>query len=82
MRIILTETHDVELVDPIVEIGTRTIDDASAKTFTPMVIFIDSDNPMKRYAKYLPAQPYVNDTWEDKDVEDAVNEYIKSIEIK
>lgn len=82
MKIIITGTHEVELIDPIIEVGERTIDDAKAKTFTPMVVFVDSNDERKRYAQYLPPQPYVNDTWTDEDVANSVNYYVKSIEVK
>lgn len=80
MRIEVT-THNEILEDPIVEIG-RTIDDAKAKIFIPMVIFVDPKDERRRFANYLPAQPYVNDTWEDSDVQNAIDNYLKSIEVK
>lgn len=82
MKITLTETHDVTLNDPIVEITEGTIDNHIRETFQPRIVFIDKEDNTKRYAQILPEQPYVNGTWTDEDVEASVGEYLKSIVTK
>lgn len=72
------ESHNVELDDFTYEVHS-TLDNPNGETFTPTVIFISGKT---RIANTLPPQPYVNGTWTDQDVENAVQEYIKSIEVK
>lgn len=74
-------THDETLIDPIVELD-KTIDYSSRKVFVPVVILIDTENERRRFGQFLPEQPYVNDSWTDEDVQNAISEYIKSIEVK
>lgn len=78
---IAVETHNEILIDPIIEIGERTIDDAKSKTFTPMIVIVDKENQKRRFAQYLPPQPYVNGTWTDEDVEKAITKHIDEIKI-
>lgn len=80
MKIEVT-THNEILTDPIIELE-RTIDDAKKETFMPLIIIIDRDNLERRFGQYLPAQPYVNGTWTDEDVENAIANYIDQITIK
>lgn len=74
-------THDETLINPIVELD-KTIDYSSRKVFVPVVILIDRENERRRFGQFLPEQPYVNDSWTDEDVQNAISEYIKSIEVK
>lgn len=74
-------THDETLINPIVELD-KTIDYSSRKVFVPVVILIDTENERRRFGQFLPEQPYVNDSWTDEDVQNAISEYIKSIEVK
>lgn len=74
-------THNEILIDPIIELE-RTIDDAKNKTFQPVIVLIDKDNPIRRFGQFLPEQPYINDSWTDEDVQNAISEYIKRIEVK
>ena len=74
------ESHPgVDLINPKIE-RLGTFDDHIKKTFTPTIVFVVEPNI--RIAHNMPAQPYVNGTWEDEDVENAIQEYIKSIEVK
>ncbi len=80
MKIEVT-THNEILTDPIIELE-RTIDNPKTKTFQPVIILIDKDNPTRRFGQFLPEQPYINDTWTDKDVLNAIENYIKEITVK
>lgn len=74
-------THSEILEDPIVEID-KTIDNPKNLTFTPCIVLIDSNDQKRRFAQYLPEQPYVNGSWTDQDVQQSVENYLKTIEIK
>lgn len=72
------ESHNVELDDFTYEVHS-TLDNPKDETFTVTVIFVSGKN---RIAAIIPSAPYVNGTWTDQDVENAIQEYIKSIEVK
>ena len=79
MKIEIT-THNEILIDPIVELE-KTIDNPKNKTFQPVIILIDKDNSLRRFGQFLPEQPYINGTWIDEDVENAINQYLNEIQI-
>lgn len=72
------DSHNIELSDFTHEIHS-TLDNPNDQTFTPSIVFISGTT---RIFNTLPSQPYVNGTWTDEDVNTAINEHIKSIEIK
>lgn len=72
------ESHNVELNDFTYEVHS-TLDNPNNETFTVTVVFISGST---RIANTIPPAPYVNGTWTDADVESAISEYIKSIEVK
>lgn len=72
-------THNEILKDPIVEIGEPTLDNALRQTFVPLIILVDKNDTRRRFAQYLPEQPYVNGTWTDEDVKSAIENYLKEI---
>jgi hypothetical protein len=74
-------THNEILEDPIVELE-KTIDIPKNETFIPCIVLVDKDNPKRRFAQYLPEQPYINGTWTDEDVQNAIDQHLKIIEIK
>lgn len=74
-------THNEILIDPIIELD-KTIDNPKNKTFQPVVILIDSENTRRRFGQFLPEQPYINDTWTDEDVQNAIDNYIQSMIIE
>lgn len=78
MRIELESHPGVVLKDPFVELKT-TIDDEINQTFTPNIVFTDSVNPLIKIGHSLPAQPYVNGSWESEDVKKSIEDYIKLI---
>jgi hypothetical protein len=80
MKIEVT-THNEILEDPIVELD-KTIDMPKNETFIPCIVLVDKDDSRRRFAQYLPEQPYINGTWTDEDVQIAVDNYLKAIEIK
>ena len=73
------ESHiGVTLVDP--EIKLRgTFDDPTNETFTPSILFV---SPNINIAHTLPAQPYVDGTWTDEDVQTSIDNYLNEIQIK
>lgn len=71
------ESHNVELEEFTWEVHS-TLDNPNAETFTPTVVFISGKT---RIANQLPPQPYVNGSWTDEDVSNAIENYIKSIEV-
>lgn len=74
------ETHiGVIIVDPKIEINEGTRDYYKTEEFQPSITFIFGDS---RVFHQMPKQPYVNGTWSDKTVEDAVEAYLKDIAIK
>jgi len=72
------ESHNVELSDFTYEVHS-TLDNPNDQTFTATIVFVSGNN---RIAATIPSATYVNGTWTDEDVENAVQEYIKSIEVK
>jgi len=78
MRIELKSHKGVIMIDPTVELQT-TLDNPINETFTPSVVFIDGDRI--RIAHDLSAQPYVNGTWTDEDVQSAIDKYLDSIDL-
>lgn len=72
------ESHNVELDDFTYEVHS-TLDNPNDETFTVTVVFVSGST---RIANALPSAPYVNGTWTDQDVENAIQEYIKSISVK
>lgn len=73
-------THNEILIDPIIELE-KTIDNPKNKTFQPVIVLIDSENPRRRFGQFLPEQPYINDTWTDEDVNNSIVAYLNSINI-
>lgn len=71
------DSHYVELEDFTWEVHS-TLDNPKDETFTPTVVFVSGKT---RIANQLPPQPYVNGTWSDKDVNDAVENYIQLITV-
>jgi hypothetical protein len=70
------ETHPgVTIVNPDIELVT-TVDVSRWETFQPTVI-IHAEN-IKIY-HVLPPQPYVNGTWEDDDVNNAITTYFTNL---
>ena len=66
------ETHQDRIFqDPQIEV-VETVDDPRNKTFTPRVHITDSTGV---YSHTLPAQPYVNGTWDDTEVMLAIETY-------
>lgn len=55
----------------------KTIDHSDSQTFTPCIIFNESERTNIYYE--LPPQPYVNDTWNDEDVQVAILNHIKQL---
>ena len=80
MKIEVT-THNEILTDPIIELE-RTIDNPKNKTFQPVIVLIDKENPVRRFGQFLPEQHYINDTWTDEDVENAILSHIESVKIE
>ena len=78
MKIILSTHLEIELVDPAVEI-ISTLDDPINQTFTPTILFVCGEN---KIGHTIPASAYIKGTWTDEDVENAIQEYIKSISVK
>ena len=72
------ESHDIELEDFTYEVHS-TLDNPNDETFTVTVVFVSVST---RIANTLPSAPYVKGTWTDEDVENAIQNYIKSIEVK
>lgn len=72
------ESHNIELNDFTYEIHS-TLDNPNDETFTVSIVFVSG---MTRIFNQLPPQPYVNGTWNDADVQKAVEVYLKTIEVK
>lgn len=72
------DSHDIELEDFTYEVHS-TLDNQNDETFTITVVFVSGKN---RIANTIPPSSYVNGTWTDEDVENAIQEYIKSISVK
>jgi hypothetical protein len=71
-------SHDIELQDFTYEVHS-TLDNPNDETFTVTVVFVSGST---RIANTIPSYPYVNGTWTDEDVENAIQNYIKSISVK
>jgi len=70
------ETHlGVTIVNPEVKV-VQTIDKQDIEVFIPHVRIISEGIDIYHE---LPSQPYVNGTWEDKDVENAVVDYFSKL---
>lgn len=76
MEIELDSHPGVVMIDPTIEI-VGTYDDPINETFTPRIIFHAGKNV--NIGHDLPPQLYVNGTWTDADVENALTNYIRSI---
>jgi hypothetical protein len=72
------ESHNVELDDFTYEVHS-TLDNPNDETFTVTVVFVSGST---RIANTIPASAYIKGTWTDEDVENAIQNYIKSIEVK
>ena len=72
------ESHNVELDDFTYEVHS-TLDNPNDETFTVTVVFVSGST---RIANTIPASAYKKGTWTDEDVENAIQNYIKSIEVK
>jgi len=71
-------THEGVVIDnPTIEI-VGTFDDPINETFKPSIIFVFGEN---RIYHELPSQPYVNGTWNDEDVENAIENHLKTLEL-
>lgn len=69
-------THqDRTFIDPTITV-VETVDNPINKTFTPRVIISDNTGD---YSHTLPAQDYVNGTWEDQDVLNSVENHFNSL---
>ena len=71
-------SHDIELQDFTYEVHS-TLDNPNDETFTVTVVFFFF---FTRIANTIPASAYIKGTWTDEDVENAIQEYIKSISVK
>lgn len=69
------ESHNVEMEDFTFEV-LSTIDHPKNETFTPSVLFVSGKT---KVVVTLPPQPYVNGSWTDTDVEQAIAKYIDEI---
>jgi hypothetical protein len=71
-------THKGVVIDnPSIEI-VGTFDNPIEETFTPSIIFAFGEN---RIFNEMPPQPYINGTWNDSDVDKAIEKHLKSLEI-
>jgi hypothetical protein len=78
MKIILDTHQTIELINP--EYRVETLDNAEVQTFTPIIYFKTERNGVPfEIAHSMPPQPYVNNTWTDTDVENAVKTYLQTI---
>lgn len=77
MRFELDTHKGVILVNPTIEL-IGTFDNPIDETFTPTIVFVDVNI---RIGHSLPAQPYINDTWTDEDVQNAIDNYLASINL-
>lgn len=83
MKIEITETHKGVIIEnPTYEILPETVDNHIKETFSPAIIVgSEKSNNIAIYHR-LPPQPYVNGTWGDEDVVNAVENHLKTLEIK
>jgi len=71
-------THQGVVIDnPTIEI-VGTFDNPINETFTTSIIFVFGES---RIFHEMPPQPYVNGTWNDEDVDKAIEKHLKSLEI-
>jgi hypothetical protein len=67
-------THpDLIMIDPKWELN-GTFDNPKNETFQPSIIWLWHGS---RINELLPEQPYVNGTWDDENVNNAIENYIK-----
>jgi hypothetical protein len=81
MKLILNSHPDITLIEPVFKL-VKTIDYPESETFVPCLEF-EVDNSEVKFKIYheLPPQPYVNGSWTDVDVDNAIKTYFESIEI-
>lgn len=73
------ETHDnIILIDPTITVH-HTIDDPINETFTTTLRIVHANYDVLHN---MPAYPYVNGTWQDSDVQNAINDYLPTITIE
>jgi hypothetical protein len=77
MKYTLSTHPEITVTDPSVEV-VSVLDLPQAQTFTPLIALKDEAMTYS-IAHELPAQPYVNGTWDDVDVMAAVDKYLKTI---
>jgi len=81
MKITLPTHPEITLTDP--EYTWTCIDDPQAQTFTPAIHF-EVENEGVQFTAVVPLspQPYVDGTWYDEDVENAIQDYLLTIKSK
>jgi hypothetical protein len=77
MKYTLSTHPEITVTDPAIEV-VSVLDLPQNQTFTPMIKFTDEALTYS-IAHELPAQQYVNGTWDDVDVMAAVESYLKTI---
>lgn len=77
MKFTINTHPNLEIVDPVIEL-VETVDHPNDETFTPRVILSVYNS---RISHTLPPQPYVDGTWTDDDVNNAITAYFNSIDI-
>ena len=77
MKYTLNTHPEITVTDPSIEV-VSVLDLPQAHTFTPLITLKDKAMTYS-IAHELPAQPYVNGTWDDVDVMAAVDKYLKTI---
>ena len=71
-------THEGLIIEnPKIEIF-GTFDNLKEKIFKPIIIFVFGES---RIYHDLPEQPYINNTWDDNDVELAIENHLKTLEV-
>lgn len=72
-------THEGVVIDnPSIEVQ-GTFDNPNDETFKPNIVFVFDES---RIFHELPPQPYVDGTWNDGDVEKAIENHLKTLEIE
>jgi hypothetical protein len=77
MKYTLNTHPEITVTDPTIEV-VSVLDLPQSQTFTPM-IQLKGEAMTYSIAHELPAQPYVNGTWDDADVMASVENYLKTI---
>lgn len=73
------DTHEGVIIEnPEIEL-IGTFDNPIEQTFKPSILFKFGDSKIHHE---LPPQPYVNGTWTDVNVELAIENHLKTLEIK